>query len=130
MRFVFRGEIVTREDLGNITYRYLGSAMGIGDATLYWESGVAAQGIKNVFSDDVRDASKYYGDSPKDHMTVKKGIELFYEDYPEVYHGTTVFFRKFKATAHIGAVLFSVLTYIGCAVYSSNNYSAHIYDCA
>ena len=86
-KFVFRGEIVTREDLGNITYGYLGSAMGIGDVTLYWGGGVAAQGLKNIFSEEVRNATEYYGDSEEDHFAIKKGIELFYEDYPNAKPG-------------------------------------------
>lgn len=86
-RFAFRGEIVTREDLGNITYGYLGSAMGIGDVTLYWGGGVAAQGLKNIFSEKVRDASKYYGDTEEDHHAIKKGIDLYYDDYPNAKPG-------------------------------------------
>ncbi len=85
--FVFRGQIVTREDLGNMTYGYLGSAMGIGDVTLYWGGGVAAQGLKNIFSDEVRDASVYYGDSKEDHEAIKKGIDFYYEDYPDAKPG-------------------------------------------
>ena len=79
--FLFRGELVTREDLGNILYGYLGSAMGIGDTTLYQGAGVAASWT-NIFNGDLFDASAYYGDNPHDYEYVKKGIELFYEDYP------------------------------------------------
>ena len=85
--FVFRGEIVTREDLGNMTYGYLGSAMGIGDVTLYWGGGVASQGLKNIFSEEVRDASKYYGDTKEDHNAIKKGINFYYDDYPNAKPG-------------------------------------------
>ena len=80
-KFLFRGELVTREDLGNILYGYLGSAMGISDTTLYQGAGVAASWT-NIFDGDLYDASAYYGDNPHDHEYVKKGIELFYEDYP------------------------------------------------
>ncbi len=86
-KFVFRGEIVTRADLGNITYGYLGSAMGIGDVTLYWGGGVAARGLKSIFSEEVRDASKYYGDTAEDHHAIKKGIDFFYDDYPNAEPG-------------------------------------------
>ena len=81
-KFLFRGEEVSREDLGNILYGYLGSAMGIGDTTLYQGAGVAASWT-NIFDGDLYDASAYYGDNPHDHEYVKKGIEMFYEDYPE-----------------------------------------------
>ena len=81
-KFLFRGEEVSRENLGNILYGYIGSAMGIGDTTLYQGAGVAASWT-NIFDGDLYDASAYYGDNPHDHEYVKKGIEMFYEDYPE-----------------------------------------------
>ena len=79
--FLFRNEVVTREMLGNITYGYLGSAMGIGDNTLFWGGGVAAKGLSKILSDEVRN-NEFYGDSPKDHNSIQKGINYYYEDYP------------------------------------------------
>ena len=81
-KFIFRGKLVTREDLGNILYGYLGSAMGIGDITLYWGAGVAAD-EKNIINGKAYDSSQYYGDNKEDHDFVKKGIEMFYEDFPD-----------------------------------------------
>ena len=37
---------------------------------------------RHIFDGDLYDASAYYGDNSHDHEYVKKGIELFYEDYP------------------------------------------------
>lgn len=84
--FLFRGEQVTREDLGNILYGYLGSAMGIGDKTLYWGAGVAAS-KDNIFNGKAYNPDEYYGDNKEDHEKVKKGIEMFYEDYPNAKAG-------------------------------------------
>ena len=38
-KFCLRGELVSRYNLGNITYGYLGNAMGIGETTLLWGGG-------------------------------------------------------------------------------------------
>ena len=86
-KFLFRGELVTREDLGNITYGYLGSAMGIGDITLYWGGGIAAQGFSKIFSETVRDSDQWYGDTEEDHQAIQKGIDFYYEDYPNATPG-------------------------------------------
>ena len=40
--------------------------MGIGDVTLYWGGGVASKWLKNIFSEEVRDALKYYGDTKRE----------------------------------------------------------------
>ena len=86
--FAFRGESVTREDLGNMTYGYLGSAMGIGDITLYWGGGVAAVGLSKILtSEELRDPSKNYGDSKDDHANIEKGIRFYYGDYPDAKPG-------------------------------------------
>ena len=42
--FFFQGQYITREELGNITYGYLGSVMLIPDFILYIGGGVAAAG--------------------------------------------------------------------------------------
>jgi len=81
---LFRGKKYSREELGNLLYGYLGSAMGIGDITLYWGGGVAKQGI---FSSKVRDPDENYGDDEDDHEMVKKGIEMYYEDNPNAKPG-------------------------------------------
>lgn len=84
--FLFRGELVTRESLGNITYGYLGSAMGIGETTLFWGGGVAANGIDKILSSDVRTPPNY-GDDSNDHEAIQKGIDYYYEDYPNARPG-------------------------------------------
>jgi len=85
-QFLFRGEKVTREYLGNITYGYLGSAMGIGETTLFWGGGVAAQGLSNILSQEVQNPP-YYGDSKKDHEAIQKGVNWYYADYPNAKPG-------------------------------------------
>ena len=81
-KFLFKNELVTREDLGNILYGYLGSAMGISDIILYQGAGIAASRT-NIFDGDLFDADAYYGDNYHDHEYIKKGIKMFYEDYPK-----------------------------------------------
>ena len=46
--------------------------MGIDDVILYWGGGVASKGLKNIFSKEVRDASKYYGNTKEDYNGIKK----------------------------------------------------------
>lgn len=77
---LFRGEQVTREDLGNITYGYLGSAMGIPDWMLYIGGGVAKQGMDILKPSAFLNG--YLGDDPNDHRSILKGIEYYYEDHP------------------------------------------------
>ncbi len=86
-KFLFRGELVTREDLGNITYGYLGSAMGLGEKTLYWGAGVANDWKKGIFEGKAYDEENFYGDEKEDFKSVTKGIKLYYEDYPEAKPG-------------------------------------------
>ena len=35
----------------------------------------------------MRDASDYYGDTEEDHEAIKKGIDFYYEDYPDAKPG-------------------------------------------
>lgn len=79
---IVNGEKMTREDMGNYTYGYLGSAMGIDDTTLYWGGGVAKNGMKSVFGDEVYQPP-YYGDDANDHIMIEKGISAYCEDYPD-----------------------------------------------
>jgi hypothetical protein len=78
-RFMFRGELITAEDLGNIMYGYTGRATGFGDITLYWGGGVAKQGSINSPALTV---APYYGDDINDHIRIKQGYEMFEADYP------------------------------------------------
>ena len=56
--------------------------MGIGDTTLYWGGGVAAD-WKNIFDGDAYNKNAFYGDNEHDHEYIKKGIELYHEDFPD-----------------------------------------------
>ena len=76
-------KIVNREELGNITYGYLGKAMNFPDVIIYLGGGVAAQG-KNLYDMIVNSAKNlkelkapYYGDSKEDHECIEFGIKLF-----------------------------------------------------
>ncbi|MBE6623640.1 MAG: hypothetical protein E7621_05595 [Ruminococcaceae bacterium] len=86
-KFLFAGELVSREDLGNITYGYLGSAMGLGELTLFWGAGVAQNWYDAIFKGKAYDPENNYGDRPEDHDFVKKGIQMYYEDYPDAKPG-------------------------------------------
>ena len=86
-KFLFRGELITREDLGNITYGYLGSAMGLGELTLFWGAGVANNWYEAIIEGKAYDPDNYYGDSEEDHDFVKKGIQMYYEDNPNAKPG-------------------------------------------
>ena len=65
-----------REDLGNITYGYLGKAMNFPDIIIYLGGGVAAQGKSLV--DMIKNSAKnlellkppYYGDTKEDHENI------------------------------------------------------------
>ena len=85
--FLFQGELITREDLGNITYGYLGSAMGLGEITLFWGAGVANNWVNAIFYGKAYDPEENYGDDPEDLDFVKKGIQMYYEDYPNAKPG-------------------------------------------
>ena len=82
-KFKFSGKIVDREMLGNMTYGYLGKAMGFPDIILYLGGGVAAQG--KSFPEMVINSAKnigdlkppYYGDTKEDHECIEFGIQLY-----------------------------------------------------
>jgi|GEM_PF-3686664 len=84
-KFLYRGELYTSEDMGNLMYGFVGRACGFSDVTLYWGGGVAAQGGMN--NDKVTDPDQYYGDDKNDHFKIEFGFHLFeaeYPSYPEV----------------------------------------------
>ena len=35
----------------------------------------------------IRDATQYYGETEEDHYAIKRGIDLYYEDYPNASPG-------------------------------------------
>lgn len=81
--FFFQGKYITREELGNITYGYIGTAMGYTDVVLYLFGGLAAHAdnkfdmVKNFLMHRKMYASPYFGDSQEDHMNIEFGIELY-----------------------------------------------------
>jgi len=81
--FYFSGKFINREELGNITYGYLGKAMNYPDEILYIGGGVAAKGknfgemiLNSLLSGDFL-KPPYYGDSKEDHEFVELGINLY-----------------------------------------------------
>ena len=83
-KFLFSGKVVDREELGNITYGYLGKAKNFPDEILYLGGGVASQG-KNLTEMILNSAKNlvellndpYYGDSKEDHESIEFGIKLY-----------------------------------------------------
>lgn len=78
--FLFRGELRTAEEMGNIMYGYIGRATGFGEVLLYWGGGVANQGGMN--NSEVNTPPNY-GDSEEDHRMIELGYHLFEEEYPD-----------------------------------------------
>ena len=68
---IFFGSFTTPEELGNITYGYLGSALGLGTTTLIAGSMYAA-GLKIVYNKQDRQ-SEY-----ADHPAIRKGIYWYH----------------------------------------------------
>ena len=81
--FFFQGNYINREELGNITYGYLGKAMNYPDVLLYIGGGMASQGknlpemILNSLLNGIFLDGPYYGDSKEDHDFVEIGINLY-----------------------------------------------------
>ena len=69
VKFIYEGMLITSEDLGNITYGYLGSAMGLGSTTLS-AAGLIAGGST---------------DTQRDKDMVKYGINKFFNEYGSKY---------------------------------------------
>ena len=83
-KFLFSGKVVDREELGNITYGYLGKAMNFPDTIIYLGGGVAAQGknLKDMILNSAKNLvallkDPYFGDSKEDHECVEFGIKLY-----------------------------------------------------
>lgn len=83
--FAYDGAVYTAENLGNLTYGYFGSAMGYTDELLYWAGGIPNIGIRNL--DNL--FKPYFGENyDSDTKYVKKGIDLFYNRYGNMYPAT------------------------------------------
>ena len=85
--FFFKGNYINREELGNITYGYLGKAMNYPDVLLYIGGGMASQGknlpemILNSLLNGIFLDGPYYGDSKEDHDFVEIGINLYKQSH-------------------------------------------------
>ena len=81
--FFFYGYYINREELGNITYGYLGKAMNFPDVVLYIAGGMASKGKKvhEMLLNSLIHIADFkppnYGDSPEDHDFVEKGVNLY-----------------------------------------------------
>jgi hypothetical protein len=77
--FVYEGEIVDGDALGNISYGYLGKVLGIPDEVLLVAAGVAqvAAGTSDL------NFLLGFGDDPRDQMRIMQGINQYYADHPE-----------------------------------------------
>ncbi|MEL7657331.1 MAG: RHS repeat-associated core domain-containing protein, partial [Bacillota bacterium] len=64
--FLYRGNLINSEDLGNITFGYLGSAMGFSSDTLHTGAWIAGRGSEG---------------GPRDIDMTNWGISLFFKDY-------------------------------------------------
>ncbi len=82
-KFKFHSYELTKEDLGNLTYGYLGSALGLHPLTLYIGGGAANQGKSPiemalaVISQTKLYTPPDYGDDHNDHINVERGINLY-----------------------------------------------------
>jgi len=98
-KFIFRGYRITKEDLGNICYGYLGTAMGVNPELLYACGGVVCilgkqkkdvKDLLNSFAGSLQLADMilsnannppFYGDDENDHIMIELGINMYYEDF-------------------------------------------------
>lgn len=94
-KFIYNGEVISAEELGNITYGYWGTATNYGPELLYIGGGYAANTahsddlstieklkIKAGAMNDALDDSIYHCDDPDDHEAIKKGIDMYNEMNP------------------------------------------------
>jgi len=86
VKFAVFDQIVTSEDLGNITYGYWGTSMGFGPVTLYNGGGIAARGI----TDPETKSPPHYGDEESDHEMITQGINWYngrYDNQKPLFNG-------------------------------------------
>ena len=70
-KFVYNGELLSAEMLGNRTYGYLGTEVGFTPTTLYIGGGWAKTKEINL------DPNQYYGDDANDHVQIEIGIQQY-----------------------------------------------------
>lgn len=71
--YIYEGEIVSRDALGNIGFGFLGKVYGIPDTVLYMGAGVAQILSKNTKLSFIGT----YMDDPRDTARIKQGIEIY-----------------------------------------------------
>lgn len=89
-KFIFRGQEISREDLGNILYGYMGSVMGLPPEILYGMGGAVKElpadastldyimGLSAALKAGEKDT---YNDDANDYEKIKLGIDLFEQDH-------------------------------------------------
>lgn len=79
--FIFRGQKMDSGMLGNETYGYVGTSLGVPAPVLYLGGGWAH--MKNVTESNLQAFTCLimpdYGDAPEDHETVREGINWYHE---------------------------------------------------
>lgn len=98
--FIFRGQKMDPGMLGNETYSYLGTSLGVSGPILYLGGGWAHMKNKSIeaysypnsnwTSEEIKIISNIeafscwylpnYGDTPEDHETVRQGIEWYFDN--------------------------------------------------
>ena len=92
-KFVFMDQVITPEDLGNITYGYWARAMGYGPLLIYWGGGFANQlNLNHINNGGLTDlqvkqlhtltVGPLYGDDANDHPFIEQGIDWYDSKHP------------------------------------------------
>ncbi|MBQ2699991.1 MAG: hypothetical protein IJF65_02430 [Clostridia bacterium] len=90
--FYFRGKRITRENLGNLTYGYLGSVMGVPPDILYGMGGAVHmkasdtedRGLVYWLGEALKAGEEHeYLDGKNDYLFVKMGVEMYQSDFKE-----------------------------------------------
>lgn len=89
-KFKFYSYELTSEDLGNLTYGYLGTALGLHPLTLYVGGGAAHRRkeivemmLAVIFRTELYTPPDY-GDDHNDHINVERGIQLYKTLFPSL----------------------------------------------
>ena len=71
--YIYDGEIVDRDVLGNIVYGYLGRVMGINELPLY-----TVPGLEQIYKNtsDPNWGYSYY-DDPRDQARIMQGVDIY-----------------------------------------------------
>ncbi len=78
--FIFNGEIMSRDDFGNLLFGYLGTACGMSEETL-----LLGAGVYQVRSGTSKpEWGESGGDDPRDSARISEGIKMYYEMHPGI----------------------------------------------